>query len=130
MLLISSKQIGSMETSVLLRFHECFQNLLMTKATLLLVVSVLALMVDETQSYWRLIAAGSQTLGSFWTDSYSSNIFLFICPITQAVYMLCTRYVGNLPRNCTLSFIQSLQQSQPQPGWVHLSTLTSFFCPY
>lgn len=44
--------------------------------------------------------------------------------------MLCTRHVGSLPKNCTLAFIQCLQQSQLQPGWVHLSTLSSFLCPY
>lgn len=129
MLVISSKQIGSMETSVLLRFHECFQNLLMTRAALLLVVTVLALMVDEAQGSWRLIAAGSQPLRSFWTV-FSADIFLSVCPSTQAAYMLCTRHVGSLPKNCTLAFIQCLQQSQLQPGWVHLSTLSSFLCPY
>lgn len=36
-----------METSVLLRFHQCFQNLLIARAALLLVVTVFALMVDE-----------------------------------------------------------------------------------
>lgn len=75
MLVISSKQIGNMETSVLLRFPECFQNLLMSRAALLVMVSVLTLKVDEAQGYWRLIAAGSQPLGSFWIDSFFCRHF-------------------------------------------------------
>jgi len=66
MLITSSKQAGSMETYVLLRFHECFQNLVMTRAALLLMVTILTLVVDEAQGSWRLIAAGSQPLESFW----------------------------------------------------------------
>lgn len=75
MLVISSKPTGSMETSVLLRFHECFQNLLMTREALLVVITVLTPMADGAQVSWRLIAAGSQALGSFWTDRFFCRHF-------------------------------------------------------
>lgn len=90
MLVISSEQIGSMETSVLLRFRECFQNLLMRRAALLLVLAVLTFVVDEAQDSWRLIAAASQSLGRFWTDIFfCTHLSLHLSCCAPGMWVAC-----------------------------------------
>lgn len=71
----------------------------MTRAALLLVVTVLTLMTDEAQGSWKLTAASSQPC--FGQIVFSAGMSLSICPSTQAAYVLCCGHVGSLPRNCT-----------------------------
>lgn len=103
MFIISSKQIESVEISVLLGFHECFKNLL-----------------KKSCWWWSLSCPpgrwSPRLLGIYCNRlptcrHFSADNFFSVCPRTQAAHVLCTRHVGSLPRNCTLSSIQCVQQS-------------------
>lgn len=73
MLVISSKQIGSMETSVL-RFQECFQNMPTTRVALLLLITVLCLVVDEAQDSWLGLPAFEEFLDSFFCRHFPLHL--------------------------------------------------------
>lgn len=121
MLIISSKQIGRVEISVLLGFHECFKNLLK--------ISCWWWSLSCPHGRWcpRLLGSNYNRLPACW--HFSADILLSICPSTQAAHMLCTRHVGSLPRKCPLSSILCVSSSQSQPEWVCLSTLPSYLWP-
>lgn len=102
MLIISSKQIGSVEFSVLLSlgFHECFKNLLKISCW-----------------WWSLSCPHGTWTPRFLGINYNRlpicrhlSAVIFFCLSMQAAHMLCTRHVGSLPRNCPLSTIQCVQQ--------------------
>lgn len=89
----------------------------MTRAALLLVVTVLTLMTDEAQGSWKLTAASSQPgFGQFFQQACLSPSVL-----AHKQHMCCAVDMWVACPETAL---------QPQPGWVHLSTLSSFFCPY